>query len=146
VVVCDFAQLSPTRTVTVLPTTPVRGAARRIVTVFGRSYTDGTLDPYAPADVRVIVEQSDPAIGGDLGWQQVGSPVTLSAGIALLGFQSWSGTINFPGGISNGKYRIVVEERERMRDDGALAGATDPNGQPFPAAARRIIFSDIVDI
>jgi hypothetical protein len=69
----------------------------------------------------------------DLGWEQQGAEVTLSASL-VAGVTTWSGSVNRPAGPL-GKFRVVVEEREQFYVDA-----------PGGAQAVRTVFLDSVTL
>jgi hypothetical protein len=89
----DFAQLLPARTSTIIH----QGSQ---VTV--------RIDGYAPDDFTtfdVFLEQLDPNIGGDLGWQRVPGATFTRSG---TGWSLWQGT----GAVPTGSTRVRVAIRE----------------------------------
>ncbi len=129
VVVADFSQLTPDRTAT------VQGSGnKRTVTVVGQSY-DRVGDAASPlASVRAHVEEFDSAIGGELGWRQIGNPVELDPQTKVFISHRWRGEVTIPQGTAGRPKRIVVEERERHR-----SGAT-------PVFASRVVYVDAINL
>ena len=102
---------------------------------------------HGPTEMRVIVERRDDSIAGELGWTEVGAPTVLAVGAPVFGQTSWSGDITFPALNLSGRFRLVIEEHEVIRGDGYPFGAISPdptNPGPFPANARRLVFSDVL--
>jgi hypothetical protein len=144
VVLADFVQLLPDRTVTVsaVPDDPNRLTVR----VDGLSY-DGTSwrptpfrfvedDPSteeeinpAPDLVRVSVEERIASTGADLGWKPVEGRPNVRVEItqkAVAGVSSpsgtplWLGQVSLPGQRTPGQFRIVVKEFEHLLTDASF--------------------------
>ncbi|MSR56221.1 MAG: hypothetical protein EXS05_00920 [Planctomycetaceae bacterium] len=126
VVLADFAQLTPDRTLTITadPHHPralrvaVSGVAPRgPQAVFrGSRRLHGNIE--RPTQVRVRVQRRDPVLDSDLAWSDVGTdvaainashdgPTPLDPDLAL-----WSGTVRFVKVPEPGEFRLLVEEFE----------------------------------
>jgi len=127
VVVTDFVQLTPDRTVSTAPA----GIGRVKVTVTGPSY-DRAGDDDRKALVRVTVEESEPAVGGDLGWVATPTSVNLDAKPPSGANSVWSGEINIGGAKPGLRRRLLIQEFERHR-----TGAT-------PVFGERLVFADTI--
>jgi hypothetical protein len=132
VVLLDFCQVAPDRTVTVLrdPSAP----ARATVSLTGPSY----LAPGggAPETVTVRSQVRDPALPGDLGWVQGPFPdqVTLSPVPGPVSL--WRGEVIFPAAPQPGQWRLLVEEYESLLtpSNGAVIGSS------------RVAFTDTIEL
>lgn len=129
VVVTDFVQLTPDRTVATEPA----GQGRVKVTVTGPSY-DQVGDDDIRALVRVTVEEFEPAVGGELGWVTTPSSTNLDFKLNVLSNSVWSGEIKIKGPKPGLRQRLLVEEFERHR-----TGAT-------PVFGERLVFADTIEL
>jgi hypothetical protein len=150
----DFAQITPTRAALVT-TDPHHARTVRVVVSGvaprGPRATVSAAPPPADANpratqVRVHVEERDPAIASDLGWNpapagtatvqaQFDAPSPADGDIAL-----WAGVVTFAAIPEPGKYRLVIEEREFISahytesEDGAAV------------APSRLVYAEIVPL
>jgi hypothetical protein len=138
VVLMDFIQVAPDRTVTMVknPTTPTKVT----VSVSGPSYL-ATSAGASPAIVTVRPEVRDPLVPGDLGWlpaPNVPSTVTLSL-VSGGSVPVWSGDVALPSAPEPrpGAQRLVVEEYEVLG-----ASANDDSA----AVTTRIVFTDTIEL
>ena len=134
VVLADFAQVAPDRTVTV-----TGSGSTRTVTVTGRSYSSNS-SANEPSRMQVVVERvRDDVVVDDphLKWQQVGSAVALGRSVSDGNLITWTRTVNL--GTAAGPRRLVVEEVEVHRVGKVLEAVSGPAG-------RRIVFTDIVNL
>lgn len=126
IVVADYAQLAPGRSVTV-----TGSGNTRTVTVAGHAAvaTDGDRHP---SRMTVLVEQRDPRISDDtLAWGPAAlnatavatvTPIELPAATSGNDDVTWQGTVQLPKGVA-GPFRLTFEEFERIPDapgDGRL--------------------------
>ncbi len=145
VVLADFIQLAPDRSATVV--FDQFDEEVMVVTLTGPTHLDVEAGPGTQiGSAHVIVEQRDPALGPDLGWQQVGNPVPMSA--SLVGGQGqWGAQVKLPGPRIPGMWRLVVEQFERL---GAEPFEKPPLANPFlrtpPIPADRLVHTDIIDL
>jgi hypothetical protein len=152
VVLCDFAQLLPDRTVTVAASADgkvvqidVEGFAPYLSNDMGQAFEVGR------NDVTLTVEMKDPGNPDpDIGWLPLPDDTTVRIGghfIPPTPEQAptaqptlWTGTITMPEPIGSGKYRIVVTELENYwRDD-------DSNQEPTQAIGQRLVYADTIDL
>jgi hypothetical protein len=120
VVLADFAQIAPNRT-SLLSIDPADPRQARLVV--------GGLGPRMPtvSQILVVVQQRNPAVGTDLGWELAPSgTVTVGADTptptdpdAVL----WSGTIAFANVPQPGQFRVVVAEYEVLQTDLSTIGS-----------------------
>ncbi|HEX7276090.1 MAG TPA: hypothetical protein VF244_01830, partial [Acidimicrobiales bacterium] len=130
-VVTDFCQLTPDRSVTVVPVAgPPPG--RRHVTVTGQSY-DRAGGTNVLALVRVSIEVLDANIDNELGWSAIGKAVDLARQPDVDDNSVWTGVVTVPSG-PQGKKRLVIEEFERHRFGESAA------------TADRLVFTDIIPL
>jgi hypothetical protein len=143
VVLADFAQLTPTRAA--LVTTDPHHARTVSVVVSGvapRGPAPSAARP-RPTQVRVRLEERDPAVHSDLGWNPApaaaamitaahDAPSPSDADITL-----WAGTVTFPVVPEAGKYRLVIEEHEFISAD----YTADDGGAPG-----RLIYAEVVPV
>jgi hypothetical protein len=134
VVLLDFIQVAPDRTVTVVksPATPTKAT----VSVTGPSY----LAPghtTSPEIVTVRSEVRDPAVPGDLGW--VPPPLPDMVTLSLIPGSStplWRGEITFSSAPQPGTRRLVVEEYEAM----------PPPASGLTSGSTRVVFTDTIEL
>jgi hypothetical protein len=113
VVVVDYAQLAPNRSVTMTGS----GTAPRAVTVTGRAAVGTAHNPTTPSVMQVSVEARDTRIDDDaLAWVPVaGQPVVKLATSVNNGDEViWSGSVPLPSGAANRQLRLTFEEYERV--------------------------------
>ena len=143
VILADYMQLSPDRSVSVVPVT--RSPTQVVVTLSGLSYMRNTAGS-GPGTARVIVEQRDPTLGAadELGWKPQANPHTLDVVptqnpiIAI-----WQKTITLPGPRTPGKFRLVIEQYETHR----VQKANDtPNVITPTLFGSKLVYSDIVPL
>jgi hypothetical protein len=148
IVLADFAALTPTRWLSIAPGSDLRS---RQVTVSGWGFdlssgafeagqTPGAADVAKRSVVEVWVEQLDPRLGEDFGWQQV-APASVTPGPIPAPAPDpaevlWSGQVTVPE-VANGlgPYRLVVAEYEEYFVDDAT-----PYQPPPTRMDRRLVF------
>lgn len=136
VVVTDFCQLAPNRSVTVVPALDAGPGTYRVVTVRGQGYDRAGGVALYPL-VRVSVERQDPNVATDLGWTQVGASVELARNPnAPLSDMEWSGQIAVPSPPAGTKQRLVIEEFERHRI----------NPAPDTTLGLRLVYGDAIEL
>lgn len=169
VILADFAQLTPDRSVTVMADTTdpnqrnitVTGVRREVPDYFAETYepayqsvAEGT--PPLPVPIKlplptieITVERFDPQIGTDLGWQPVPEanvvpthiPPSYVQGKGLL--YPTDMRILWQGNITlpvnDGRYRIVIREYEVISV--SLKAKTAPN-----ETERRLVYADILEL
>lgn len=138
-VVTDILQLSPERTVTLVPAT----ATSYTITVAGLTYASAARQANPAPDstiVEVTVEQRRKGARDELAWTSAGvaaQPVGGPGAAPVL----WTGTINLPDGHAPGDFRIVVKEFEQYAQDRVGDG---PAGDPPFVVGRRLVFADAI--
>ncbi|HEX4520582.1 MAG TPA: hypothetical protein VH063_13460, partial [Gaiellaceae bacterium] len=136
VVLADFAQLSPTRAVTV---SSLLFGAVKTVTVAGRApKAGGTTAGSTTNEIRIFVEEQDSRLADpdheDLSWSKVGSEVTLNATATDTNKWTWTGQIIVPA--TSAKVRITIHEYEHLKaDNAAHTGLTN---------STRLVFSESI--
>ncbi|MGV9316290.1 hypothetical protein ACWDR0_29495 [Streptomyces sp. NPDC003691] len=120
VVLAQFAQLNPDRTLSVA--LGAEDPARATVTVSGPTYAG---DPARGARLTLFVQTAEPGQSGALGWRTVSeSPLP-----PLPGGGEWSATVTLPARPGSAPLRLLVEEREVL-----------------PTAGSRLVYADAVDL
>ncbi len=163
VVLADFAQLTPHRSLAVafesLParegptlvrpprgTTPARRELR--VTLTGLSY-GASKAARGPGEVEVTLERRAGASADDLGWVPVPDSVFKLEPRPLndLGLTLWSGPVVVPGELLAGPLRLVVKEYEQLSTyRESPPGALIPRAMEMPPVARRLVYADALEI
>lgn len=139
VVLSDFAQLAPTRGVSV---TPGAQPNTKKVVVTGTAYSS-TAAQNTPPIMQVTLEKRQPGVTDpDLGWIPARGPNNSTIPMDIdthSGDHSiqWLDFIEVPP--SGGPYRLVIEEIEVHRTYDAAEAILGPQG-------RRTVFIDIVDV
>jgi len=111
------------------------GTGRVKVTVTGPSYDRaGGDNNNNKALVRVTVEESEPAVGGDLGWVATPNSVNLDSKPPVGDNSVWSGEISIKAAKAGVRRRLLVQEFERHR-----TGAT-------PVFGERLVFADTIEL
>lgn len=125
VVLAQFAQLNPDRTLTV---TGAATATQVTVTVAGgAAYASVGPDFAEPPLVEALVQTKNPALTGDLAWTTVGEPIPLPAGATPA---TWSGAVTLPGPRGSQPFRLVVREFE----------------VPAQGTERRLVYADTMPL
>jgi hypothetical protein len=156
VVLADIVQLAPGRVATITGGR-VLNRRRLRISVLGPSFTTTTVDTAAPV-IEATVQRQPLSSSGDIDWQDVQGPVTLTreasplpVGDAFVKQHRWTGDIVFQPAPAM-RYRVVLEEYERYRTDGAV---TDQRvvrvGRrlvlaPQPRDGRRLVYTDVIDV
>jgi hypothetical protein len=107
VVLAQFAQLNPDRTLSIV--FDAADATLAHVTVAG---TTPTAQSDRTSQVKVLVQVADPRPVGAVGWT-----TTAEKELSPSGGQ-WTGDVRTPGGRGSRPMRLVVEERERFSIEG----------------------------
>jgi hypothetical protein len=110
IVLADFVQLAPDRSASVTFTSDPN---RAIVGVTGNSYAHSA-DGKTFGRVEVTVETRDPAIPGELGWQEAGAPQVLIPMALSTGSTQWSGTVTLSAPRGHAVQRLVVREYDNL--------------------------------
>lgn len=129
VVLADFVQIAPTRTIT-LTTTPDR--THYTVVVKGLTYHSNAgpvptvVGPnmVGLARVSVSVQQRIPGTTDEIGWQAASDPAIQVQPDQMQidpaqdeGTVLWSGQISLPSGHARGQYRLLIQEFELFQTD-----------------------------
>ncbi|HSL74505.1 MAG TPA: hypothetical protein VK853_08555 [Ilumatobacteraceae bacterium] len=161
VILADIVQVAPDRTAFVNVT---RVGANRLLSVSltGPSFLTTTIDTTAP-DVEVSLQRRRRgASTSDLDWEPLGSTVTLTrvaapeaTGDSFVRRHQWAGQIGLLRSALDTaafEYRVVFEEYERYRTDGAAVDAVvtligrRPRFGRRPRDGRRLVHLDVVPI
>ncbi|MFF3557583.1 hypothetical protein ACWD4V_17870 [Streptomyces tsukubensis] len=122
VVLAQFAQLNPDRTLSVA--LAADDPARATVTVSGPTYAG---DPARGARLTLLMQTAAPGRSGALGWRtEAESPLPPVPG---SGGGEWSATVTLPAPSGSTPMRLLVEEREVL-----------------PTAGSRLVYADAVEI
>jgi hypothetical protein len=156
VALADIVQLAPGRVATITGAR-VLNRRRLRISVLGPSYTTTAIDTAAPV-IEATLQRQPLSWSGDTDWQDVQGPVTLTreasplpVGDAFAKQHRWSGDVVFQP-VPGMRYRVVLEEYERYRTDGATADARVVRvGRRFvvapqPRDGRRLVYADVVDV
>jgi hypothetical protein len=153
VVMTDFMQVAPDRTAQL-----VRGRGGYGITVRGyagrnavgdltahKSIVPEVVRPRPNTTMRASLEQRPPGIPGDLGWERVGSEVTLSAKSTTDFHVTWTGGIVPPKPPAGYDLRIVITESETFERDrmpGDLRLFTSKTG----LLRERVVYADTFEL
>jgi hypothetical protein len=133
VVLADFAQVAPERTVNV--TIPAGMNKKRNVHVTGRAYSANS-SANEPPRMQVIFERTRAGVEDPhLKWMAVGPTVALGRAVTNGNLITWSATVDVPDTAE----RLVVEEVEVHRTGSEFSAISPPNG-------RRIVFTDTFEL
>jgi len=153
VVMTDFMQVAPDRTAQL-----VRGRGGYGITVRGyagrnavgdltphKSIVPEVVRPRPNTTMRASVEQRPPGIPGDLGWERVGSEVTLTPQSTTDFHVTWTGGIVPPKPPAGHDQRIVITESETFERDRML-------GDPWLHTSKtgflreRVVYADTFEL
>lgn len=131
VVVAEYAQLAPERSVTFVR--GPAGAGTVDVSVIGRTFDFGPAGDRGSV-TEVSVEERLPGTDGEFGWSTTDDPgVTVTAGpLAGPATLRWTGQVRVPPDHAPETYRLVVREFELF--------------EPAHGAARRLVFAETLVI
>lgn len=145
VVLAEFAQLAPDRTLVMARTSPT--ALK--VSIRGAGVYAGTWLGKQTSEVEASVEERLPGGSDELAWRPVpNSTVALQPQAYTALMTAWIGDVTLPN-ATPGKYRLVVKEYERYAVDKPADAdenvrLTNINAQP--ATDRRLVYADTLDI
>jgi hypothetical protein len=146
VVLADFAQLAPDRTVSITDDPSGDHDTKIAITVTGRGpkRLDARLDTMT---MEVVLEEPDPSFGEadrdeDLGWRPCGDPVFLKPRTKLLPLAGWKGSVTLPKPRTSHPFRIVVKEYEFIPVD--YTPRTDDEFLQRSKIERRLVYSERV--
>lgn len=151
VVMTDFIQLAPDRRAEV---TPTRGGLAVTVTGYtGRNIVPDPVPPFLaefqPSDVapgpntqmRVAIEHRPKGIPGDLGWERVGSEISLADNVTGWHVR-WTGTVPLPKPPEGGAARLLITEVEtHLRD--RMPGDRSHSTGPRDFVRERVVYADV---
>jgi hypothetical protein len=145
VVLADYVQVPPERTVTAIPDLAT-GSVRLEVTGF-TAVPPSVLTPVdgpeiSPAQaffpvIQVEVEERELGTDPDVGWRAVSSDAGASIHVEVFNQNPtlWRGTVSFPPNSPPGQFRIVIREVEPIINDA---------GDDFKKL--RIVFADVINV
>lgn len=154
VVLADFAQITPDRSVlvTVDPTTPrqlrvvVSGVAPKGPAAVVKGEPQPTQKAPRPTQIRVRAQQHGPT-SSDLDWHDVDDPQIAQVAPLFdgpyptnLDLEMWAGVVTFGPGVTEGRYRLLIEEYEYISSDYVIV-----NDQTVEQAGR-LIFTETVEL
>jgi hypothetical protein len=141
VVLAQFVQPAPDRLVTL----HLGGEDRRSlrVSLAGPASGRTALGP-GPGNARVTVERLEHPGRGELGWEAVGGPVTLTSG-GTYGAGVWTGSVTLPDAVPHDDLRLVVEQFERLHTEPARPRIL-ANPWAVTATAERLVHTDVVPL
>lgn len=114
VILADYAQLAPDRSLSVVPARSFSGLPSYHVTLTGPGFIQ-TAGRWGYGGARVMIETKNAGkpITSDIAWGQSGPPIQMTPGGGNLTNQVFSATVTLPGAVSAGLYRLVVEQFEQ---------------------------------
>ncbi len=154
VVLADFAQLTPDRSAMVTSDPHHPRTIRVVVSGIAPRGPKPTVQAEpppkdlsaTPTQIRVRVQQRDPAIESDLAWNDVADAVAQVTEFfdgALPTDQDlvlWFGTITFTDKPQPGQFRLVIEERE------FISGKYTVIENKVPTQPSRLIYAEILEL
>jgi hypothetical protein len=157
VVMTDFIQLTPDRTAEVQLTQnsahiTVQGfSGRNILSEISpvpfidvTSNTLGGGEPRPNTMMRVALERRIAGMPGDLGWERVGSDLTLPA--AVSGFHvTWTGTMQLTPQTLAGGFRLLITEVETYLRD-LIPGDPMISTSPLDFVRERVVYADTFEL
>ncbi len=103
---------------------------------------------YVPSLVTITLQQRDPAISTDLGWQDVPAgmasinPLPLPA-VSLL---RWSGTIDFTAVPIPGQFRVLIREYEYVSANYTIASKNARSREPHRDQPSRLVYAEAIEV
>jgi hypothetical protein len=152
----DFMQLAPDRTAEVVFG---RGFAGVTVRGYGGENTLArTLDPFIATllpdfevprpntTMRAVLEHRPKGIPGDLGWERIGSEVTLKA--STNGFHvTWVGNVALPDADDGLDRRILITESETFQRDPTRSEAAKARKiRNLDLVRERVVYADVFEL
>ena len=104
------------------------------------------IDPAAPnTQMRITLQRRTVGVPGDMGWQQVGSEVTLRAQATDFNV-TWTGAISLPeGALEVGDHRLLVTEIETFPRD-RTAYEPEFETTPHDFVRERVVYADTFEL
>lgn len=144
-VLADFVQLAPDRFATVAfddGDDSVLGVTLTGPTHTATEATDGA----DPGSARVIVEERRSDFSGELAWEPVGQPTTLTASLAS-GVGHWIGQVDLPGPRQPGRYRLILEQFELLGSEPSEKPLlANPFIRTTPVPTPRLVHTDVIPL
>ena len=101
-----------------------------------------------PSLVTITLQQRDPAIPTDLGWQDVPagtasiSPLPLPTPSLLR----WSGTIDFTTAPKPGQFRVLIREYEYLSANYTIPTGPARSRRPHRDQPRRLVYAEAIEV
>jgi hypothetical protein len=145
VVLADYVQVAPERTVTAIPHQDLAASSVHIEVTGFTAVPPSTFTPVdgpeiSPAEaflplIQVEVEDRELGTDPDVGWRAVSADAGTSIHVEVFNQNPtlWRGTVSFPPNSAPGQYRIVIREVEPIGND-----AEDD------LKKLRIVFADVI--
>ena len=147
VVLADYAQLTPDRTLVVTR----KAAGKLSVAVKGIGVYSDTWLRNGTSEIEASIERQRTGASDELAWLPVSNnTVVLKPSQSTALMTTWAGEVSLPQ--SSGKYRLIVKEYERYAVDKPFsdAGTEKPEGvvfsKPTPATDRRLVYADTLEL
>jgi len=106
----------------------------------------------APTHIVVTVQQRNPAIPSDLGWEDV-PPGVAAISINAAGpapgqpdLHLWSGTVTFAQTPPSGQYRLLIREYEYVSANYTTSSPERDIARRVRLQPNRLIFAEVVEI
>jgi hypothetical protein len=145
IVRAEFAQYAPDR-IASMTTNPTGTGAKIHIRVSGRTYEQSSVtatgrdfwgkdsNRTGSAEIEVILQKRDPALGSDphLGWETIS---TTLLGDDKKNPRTWEGDVLLSEPLSSGTFRVLLQEYEWYRSD------FDPEAGNA-TVARRVVYAD----
>ncbi|MBM3690217.1 MAG: hypothetical protein FJW80_11330 [Actinobacteria bacterium] len=149
VALVDVVQLEPDRTASVAINRGAKPTAS--ITLTGRSYATNEIGS-GPGLAVAILERYDGPVGPksnptlSAAWTQL-QTAELSGRVNATGAATWEGRLFVPEQRPANRYRIVIEQYERIRTDGdATPWSGVPAAQRAARTGQRLVHQDIIGI
>jgi hypothetical protein len=149
-VLADFIQLVPNRSLSIVFDKAGPAAKSLNVTVSGVSYIQGAAEG-GPADIEVTLETRSSETAGDFGWTVVPNGTVALRGQRVGGLEpghfTWAGKVNLPTTKGAKPYRLVVREYEKfVSDEVERPGRATITAAAVPKKVGRLAYAEIVEL
>jgi hypothetical protein len=155
-VLADYAQLTPERAA-VVTADPYHPRLLRF-TVSGPAPSgpppaivgsQPTHPVHVPTLVEVSLQQRNPAVQSDLGWQDVPAATAAITPLTIpnpTGLIRWTGTVQFSSLPAAGQYRLLVREYEYLSANYTNLVSPARGRRPQREQPRRLIYAEAIEI
>jgi hypothetical protein len=100
--------------------------------------------PIANTAMRAVLERRRADIPGDLGWEPIGTEITLD--LAASGYDvTWKGSLPIPESAAEDSHRILITEIETFQRD-MMAGDPNMMFSPRDHVRERIVYADAFEL